>query len=501
MTHSGWQPPPGPPPSAFAPPPSDARGTRWLALALVAALAVLGAVGYLVVRHTSSKDSASGPAYPKRWDARMLPLVHFVEHARGMPFKHAIKVEFLADARFRARLLSDPDQNAAAAGRQARDAAALFRAVGLLAGNVDLGKQVDQLTGSSVIGFYSFDTKSLAVRGRTLTLAVKDTVVHELTHALQDQYFDIGAAAKRIDKDPRASDDALRAVVEGDAVRIEDKYAKSLPAGQRRRLQREQASEGKAADRATRKVPQILQVMAEGPYVLGPKVLDFAAQAKGSGGPNYLLEHLPDSDMQVLQPWRYLTRSLAHRIPEPALRSGERRLPGTSSNHGTFGAEAWYYMLAEQLGATRALRAVDGWAGDGYVAFRRGAQTCFRVSYEATSNAALHTMDHTVRSWISSMPAANRATETLQNSRMLFAACDPGAKRAKPVKGRSIAALRLLVERVELATAFLREGASTIQAGCAVERIAARLPQHDLEAQKISAHARAVITSSITACR
>lgn len=46
------------------------------------------------------------------------------------------------------------------------------------------------------------------------------TVVHELVHALQDQHFDLGAQFDELDAEDEAAV-ALRAIVEGDAARIE----------------------------------------------------------------------------------------------------------------------------------------------------------------------------------------------------------------------------------------------------------------------------------------
>src|SRR5207237_2371699 len=69
------------------------------------------------------------------------------------------------------------------------------------------------------LGFYDPVTKKLYVRGVGGTPYARYVMVHELTHALQDQRFGINLAGK--------NDDQLlgaKAVLEGDAMRTEKAY-------------------------------------------------------------------------------------------------------------------------------------------------------------------------------------------------------------------------------------------------------------------------------------
>jgi len=66
------------------------------------------------------------------------------------------------------------------------------------------------------------------VRGTDLTdVDVRVTIVHELTHALQDQHFDLTKLDDAVETE--GEDFALTALVEGDATSIEDDYLFSLP--------------------------------------------------------------------------------------------------------------------------------------------------------------------------------------------------------------------------------------------------------------------------------
>ena len=56
---------------------------------------------------------------------------------------------------------------------------------------------------------------------------VRVTLVHELTHALQDQHFDLTKLDDAVETS--GEDFALTALVEGDATSVEDDYLFSLP--------------------------------------------------------------------------------------------------------------------------------------------------------------------------------------------------------------------------------------------------------------------------------
>ncbi len=86
-------------------------------------------------------------------------------------------------------------------------------------------------------------------------------LVHELTHALQDQNFDLGKRFDELDKADDANSSAASsgfdALVEGDARRIEDKWRRQ-PAqdGQQAALDKEKAAEPSSSRTAPRAFPR-----------------------------------------------------------------------------------------------------------------------------------------------------------------------------------------------------------------------------------------------------
>src|ERR1700737_3311506 len=174
----------------------------------------------------SPSASAAPAARPGSIDAFVPQAVSFVEAHRGLRFKEPVKGNHLSDAEFSQRIVALQRRDRADTDRQAK----LYRALGLIDRGVDVEKAEEELLGGNVVGYYDPKTKELVVRGDTATVSVRHVVVHELTHALQDQSFGLD-----VNQRDQTDDQALAyiSLVEGDAVRIEREYITSLSSTER----------------------------------------------------------------------------------------------------------------------------------------------------------------------------------------------------------------------------------------------------------------------------
>ncbi len=145
-------------------------------------------------------------------------IVQFVEAARGHEFVTPPVVEFLSEADFRAEVLASLD--AAKPGVDADEVA--FTALGWIQPGVSLWEQYQIAFGGGVVGFYDPITEELKVRGTELTPYRREVIAHELTHALDDQLFDLSD----IDSDGLIDEGYLAALVaiEGSASEVQRKY-------------------------------------------------------------------------------------------------------------------------------------------------------------------------------------------------------------------------------------------------------------------------------------
>jgi hypothetical protein len=114
-------------------------------------------------------------------------LSEHVAEVRGAPFPEPVTVELLEDDAFDERLLEDVEE-----GREDIDLVGrLLVALHLLDPSDDLYEIYREFLGVGVIGFYDPETGELVVRGAALTTATRSTIVHELTHAYDDQRFEL----------------------------------------------------------------------------------------------------------------------------------------------------------------------------------------------------------------------------------------------------------------------------------------------------------------------
>ncbi len=285
-----------------------------------------------------------------------------MERERGLTFKTPVKVSLLDDAAFRARALQTDDEDR----EEIEKAQLILRAMGLLPRDVDLVKTVESFVAAGVVGLYETDTKELFVRGGELSPGVRVTLVHELTHALEDQHFNLD----RKDLGDEA-DLGFSALAEGSAIRLEEAYLRSLSPDERGQVRKEENAQN---DRVPPNVPPVVQVALGFPYAYGPDVVSAVLKTGGNARLDAAFADPPSSTEQVLDPRRYLNEDKPRAVPVP-------RADLPAFDDGEIGQLFLLLMLRSELGLDVARDAAEGWGGDRYVAWRQGERTCVRMDF------------------------------------------------------------------------------------------------------------------------
>jgi hypothetical protein len=445
-----------------------------IGVACVVVLAMIGALAYMVLAPGSS-PRRNGPlaaphtSYPVQWDKRVLPEVRIAEKDRGLDFVHPVPVRFLSPAAFR-KTVTKEDKVTAGDRREIQRQAGLLRAFGLVSGKVDLLHAVQDFSGAAVLAYYSFRTKSVTVRGHVITPSVKATLVHELTHVLQDQHYHVGAKLHALDKHSTSANNdvasVLHAITEGDAERVEHSYGSSLGQKQRHALVRAQQREGAQAQPGLASVPKIIIAFESSPYELGEGLVRAVAEHGGNGAVARLFRHPPAHDIALLDPFRVIEgHDGALRVPVPALSPGEKRF-----DSGDFGALSWYLMLSARLPAREALRTVDGWGGDSYVGYQAGGQSCARINYRGRTSSDTNAMYGALVQWAGAAPSAT-ATVNQNGGVVTFQSCDPGTG-AQTVNDDFQAAIDLVGTRTLMGVSLMHSGAPPAVSRCIAGRLA-----------------------------
>lgn len=331
-------------------------------------------------RATPQPGAAPAPAPGSPLDVLVRELQGFVERERGLTFKTPVKVTLLADADFRAKVVATDDESR----KEAEKAQFVLRAMGLLGRDVDLVKAVQDFAGAGIVGFYDPETKELAVRGGSLTPTVKVTLAHELTHALEDQHFNLD----RKDLGDEA-DYGFSALAEGSALRVEDAYLRSLSAGERAQARKEEDIQ---AESIPDDLPPVVGIAFGFPYIQGPEVVSAVLKAGGNSRLNAAFAKPPLSTEQVLDPRKYLNGDQPRPVPVP-------RADGTAFDDGEIGELFLRLMLSSELPLSAARDAAEGWGGDRYVAWRDGDRTCVRMDFVMDTPSDADELAKALREW------------------------------------------------------------------------------------------------------
>ncbi len=441
---AGWSETGVPPRSAGADPYSDLYvsgptepqrrkriGRRPLAWGAAALGAVVAVVGILVA--VSGQNT--------RWDPKVLGIVHFVEKNRGLSFKRPVNIEFLAGAQFD-KEVSVPTPTSQSDRTALRRTLSELRALGLVHGNVNLASSENALNQADVVGLYVDAKKTVFVRGTKLTPYVRVTLAHELTHALQDQYFDLTT----LDNRAKGDQDALTALVEGDAVRVQDLYEQQLSAADKRAYQKSQNQIQKGSGK-TSNVPEILGDIDSFPYAFGPTFVDSLDADGGTAGINRAFRKPPVAEAQIVDPVKYPLGWKPARVPPPPITAGERRLDKPSS----FGQVSLFEVLGGRLGYDKAWAAVQGWQGDNSVPYEDHGHTCIAVDVAMGSAAATTQLTQTADQWAQGIPGA---VVSQTGRRVELRSCDPGPSAPAPPKINP-SAFDVLSARAEIIDGFM----------------------------------------------
>ena len=233
-----------------------------------------------------------------------------IEELRGLEFKQPVEVE-LAD---RALYLAYVRQRMEAQGgseRIERDEE-VAKLLGLIPGDFDLESVLSTVLEEQAGGFYDPDENTFYVLDSVSPDLVPLVVAHELTHALDDQHFDLGGTQRALQGDSDAQL-AHSAVVEGSGAETMLQWAREhLGTAELERLGR---TRGGLPGRAIHLAPPFVWKPLIAIYNQGQSFLRRQARMTLLASParsidvERALEEPPRSTEQVLHPVKYWNRT------------------------------------------------------------------------------------------------------------------------------------------------------------------------------------------------
>jgi hypothetical protein len=483
--------PPPPPAQPAVAVPARRRPTR--VGRIVAALVITAWVA-LASQQAGELLHDSSVQHPARWDPRVVDLVHFVETARGHRFRHPVPVYFLSPAAYRkaAQGGGQLPEPTAADRRDSEDDAAELRAFGMLQGDPDLLAASNELADTGTLAFYDQHADIVNVRGHVMSVSLRVTLVHELTHALQDQTFDVARLLATHDSE-RAT--AVRAVIEGDATAVEHRYVATLPDADQQAYERESGGQADRAESGLQDVPDVLTTFFGLPYALGSSFVDLVDADRGGVDltrADSVFGRMPDSTAELFTAQDYFDDVRTTRVAAP-------KVEGRRGRDDSLGAGFLFVMLSERTDAATAMAAVDGWRGDRYASAidpSRGAR-CVAATVDLATPADGQQLRDALGSWAAAMPAAADARVGGRGDRATVRTCDPGKHADVGLTGKSADALAYPVVRNELAAAQVLQGEGRRGALCVADQVVTELTPQELAATELTDELQAKLSRLI----
>ncbi len=271
-----------------------------------------------------------------------------------------------------------------------------LKLLGLMPEKASMKKILAELYADQVRGLYDPEKKRYivvkgggaskdAAAGAMLGLNMEDILtVHELTHAIQDQHFDLTAITRSVGENGD-KEIAAQTLIEGDASILMLDWALgkmgmapgSVDPSQMPGLNGEEMMMGQSP--ALARSPRIFREMLGFPYSQGMILVTSLRRRGGWKNVDLAYKNLPESSEQVIHPEKF---GRDHPI-EVAPQSGEFSGSLGQDTAGEFTIRVW----AREVGASDT--AASGWGGDRYEVFEgpSGAYAVWSTAWDSERDA------------------------------------------------------------------------------------------------------------------
>jgi hypothetical protein len=246
-----------------------------------------------------------------------------------------------------------------------------LKKLGLVPADFAMRSFMIELLTEQVAGYYDPKTQEFYLADWIDLDGQQPVIAHELTHALQDQHFNL----RRLSDWPKGDSDAelaAHALVEGDATLVMTFYVmrdlKRVAA-----MMKSMGTSGSASEKIER-APRVLRDSLLFPYKQG---MEWASHVYRRGGWQLVsdaFKNLPQSTEQILHVEKYFAREAPVKVDLPDI----ARLIGkgwTRLDYDVNGEWSYFQIIDEFLRSEKeSKQAVEGWGGDRFALYENRAK-------------------------------------------------------------------------------------------------------------------------------
>jgi len=338
------------------------RAMAWLAAISILATITTGA-------HVAAQQSATAVAPVNAKSAAVAAATAEVlaetSEIRQLPILRPVKSGAQSRADIERMIIKNLDEDTTPEEMRATELT--LKKLGLVPNDFRYRSFIIGLLTEQVAGYYDPKAQQFYLADWIELEGQQPVMSHELTHALQDQHFNL----RRFEKWPKGDSDAelaAHALIEGDATLTMMQYIMREP--ERAKVFLKSMNENSSsANEKIESAPRALRESLIFPYEKG---MQFVTKVYARGGWKMVSQaytDLPQSTEQVLHPDKYFAREAPLKVELPdissALGKGWKRV-----EYDVNGEWSYFLILDEFLkSAETSERASAGWAGDRYAVY------------------------------------------------------------------------------------------------------------------------------------
>ena len=298
----------------------------------------------------------------------------------GLPIKAPVKKKVVSRPEVRKLLIQN--LHADYTPKQIHVQEATLRAFGLVSRSFDLEKFLVSFYTEQAAGFYDPRTKTMYIADWIPSDMQEMVLAHELTHALQDQNFNLGhyMQAEQKDGDTEA---ARQAVVEGYATAaMFQRMVGNVPISTMPSfntlfapLIRQQMAEFPVFSKA----PFFFRMQALFPYIQGASFIEKALGRGDWKSLNVLFTSPPTTTKAIFQPNNYFNHVSLPKVKLPR-RTPLSSVPGLKEvDENTMGELGFDSLLGQYLTEAKANTVSSNWMGDRYIVYEDPATQSYAL--------------------------------------------------------------------------------------------------------------------------
>jgi hypothetical protein len=367
-----------------------ARQLRFAAL-LLSVSAIVGGSAVLTVAPSDAQQNPTNAARNAALVATTSEVLQETSELRKLAILRPVRSSAQSRDEIQRMLISGMDQETTPA--QLHAAEVTLKKLGLAPADFQLRPLMIRLLTEQVAGYYDPKRQEFHLADWIDVDGQKPVMAHELTHALQDQHFNL----RRFEHWPKGDSDAelaAHALIEGDATLVMTQYVTSNPLRALAFLKSLSGTE--VASEELDKAPRALRETLLFPYQQGLKWTQTVYQYGGWPNVSQAFSQLPQSTEQILHPEKYFVHEPPVKVTIPNLNPVFPPAIWRRLDTDVNGEWSLYLILDQFLKSpAESKRAAAGWAGDRYEVLesRRGQVVYLSLSSWDTEKDAREFFD------------------------------------------------------------------------------------------------------------